>query len=127
MVMTLPLGVTVPLPDVLHSIRVTRYTADFALAKPPRRDPGESGETESPQGDPTESAPAKSAAGPEAGEEAVEPVPRENRQANPAAHIVLFREGEPVGKSWIFQRAPYLFQPSNMRYTFALLGARGSG
>ena len=125
-VMALPLGVTVPLPGRVYSIRATHYTEDFVLAAPP--DTG-GPDSKVPGGAirPAEVEGGAAGPAPEQGED-TDPVPRDNREAkNPAVRIVLLREGERVGATWIFQRAPYLFQPSNMRYTFALLGARGLG
>ena len=103
--MTLPVGTTVPLPDALHSVRVTGYTEDFSLDRmPPGPDPvPEGADGETPNGKP------------------VKPVPREDGQTNAAVRLQVLRDGEPIAESWVFARAPHLFQPSNMRYTFALL------
>jgi hypothetical protein len=105
--MTVPVGIRVPLPDALHSVRVTGYTEDFRLDRmPPGSEP--------------------SAAATEGGKpaaEAAKPVPRSEGQTNAAVRLQVLREGEPIAESWVFARAPHLFQPSNMRYTFALLGA----
>ncbi|MEF8792144.1 hypothetical protein [Thiohalorhabdus sp.] len=96
--MAVPTGVTVALPDAVHSIRVTRYTEDFSLDRMPP------GENETPD---------------------AEPVPREPGKTNPAVRLKLFRQGEPVAETWVFARLPSLFQPPNMRYSFALIGAEG--
>ena len=98
-----PVGVRIPLPDGLHSLVVERFAADFALTRRPGQK--EEGSTEE---DP-----------PEAG------IP-EPQGDNPAALVHLSRDGQPVASSWIFGKAPYLFQPSNMRYNFELLGAKPS-
>ena len=108
-VMAVPLGTTVPLPDAVHSLRITRYTEDFRLDRMPVGQAAEIGPDN-----------GKADTG-----EASEPVARERGEANPAARLQILREGEPVAESWVFARAPYLFQPPNMRYTFALLGAHG--
>ncbi|MFB6357681.1 MAG: hypothetical protein ABEJ96_01360 [Thiohalorhabdaceae bacterium] len=97
--MTVPTGVTVPLPDAVHSVRVTRYTEDFSLDRM------------SSDGSKTPDA---------------EPVPRESDETNPAVRLKVFRQGEPVAETWVFARLPSLFQPPNMRYNFALLGAEGT-
>jgi hypothetical protein len=109
-VMAVPLGTTVPLPDAVHSLRVTRYTEDFRLDRMPV-DPATT------SGDDTDNT-AKA--------EGTAPIPRQRGGSNPAARLQILREGEPVSESWVFARAPYLFQPPNMRYTFALLGAGAS-
>ncbi|MFA9461780.1 hypothetical protein [Thiohalorhabdus methylotrophus] len=126
--MTLPLAVTIPLPDTVHSIRVTRFTEDFALAEPPRTEPAQG---------PRQNGEAPGQSDPEAipiaddsplvpqdwgPSKKPEPVPRAAGEENPAALLKLYRGNQLVGSSWIFQKAPHLFQPSNMRYTFQLLG-----
>jgi hypothetical protein len=115
--MTVPLGTVVPLPDALHSVRVTRYTGDFRLD----RMPAATGPAPTASADGEAAAPTPRIEG-----ETAEPVPREKGAGNPAALLQILREGETVAESWVFARAPYLFQPPNLRYTFALLGAGGS-
>jgi len=121
-VMTVPLGVTVPLPDTVHSIRVSRFTRDFTLDRMPPAGPTASGETAEDEG-PEPTRPESGGEAESAGKPQVPPVPRADGEGNPAAFLEVLRDGEPVAESWVFARAPYLFQPPNMRYTFALLGA----
>ncbi|MFP4615895.1 MAG: hypothetical protein ACLFRB_08450 [Thiohalorhabdus sp.] len=100
--MPLPEGLTTSLPDAVHRVRVTGYTEALTLEEPP-------GST----GDERDA---------EEGEESPEPVPRAEGEDNPAVFLQLFRGDELVGESWILSQTSYLFQPSNMRYTFRLLG-----
>ncbi|KPV41734.1 hypothetical protein AN478_01305 [Thiohalorhabdus denitrificans] len=100
--MPIPEGLTTSLPDAIHRVRITGYTEALTLEEPPRsaEDEGDA----------------------EAGEERPDPVSRADGEDNPAVFLQLFRGEELVGESWILQRTSYLFQPSNMRYTFRLLG-----
>jgi hypothetical protein len=92
-----PVGRRIPLPDGVHSLKVRRFSADFSLARGPGEAPPDKGDGE--------------------------PVGDKPDEGNPAALVELFREGQSVGSSWIFAKAPHLFQPSNMRYNFELVGS----
>ena len=101
-IMPFPVGERIPLPDGRHSLVVQRYASNFSLLRRPQ---------------------AEQTATPDQPEPADQSVGRKPEGANPAARIRLLRNGRPVAESWIFSQAPYLFQPSNMRYNFELLGA----
>ena len=101
-IMPFPVGKRIPLPDGRHSLVVQRYSGNFSLHQ--------RSQTEQP---------AESAQKPATDQ----PVGRKPEGSNPAARIRLLRNDRPVAESWIFSQAPYLFQPSNMRYNFELLGA----
>ncbi|HKJ88023.1 MAG TPA: hypothetical protein VKA48_05900 [Gammaproteobacteria bacterium] len=128
--MSLPLGKTIPLPDAVHRIRAVRYTPDFALANPPHEGSGTpSGKTaakdpgDSPEKSPSGSAQDSGNPGTKAKAKPPKAVPRKDGEGNPAVLLKLYRDDQVVGETWLFLHATYLFQPSNMRYTFRLLGA----
>ncbi len=119
--MAFPLDVTVPLPGGAYRLRVARFTQDFVLPRPPK-----GGQPIQPKPPKDQPAPSSSASVQDPDQGAPKPVPRARGEDNPAAFVQLFRGKAPVAATWIFWEHPYLFQPTNVRYTFVPVGVESS-